>query len=129
MTPIRVSVVIASRGRPDALRLCLTALSQSRHPAFEVVVVTDAEGQAALASWGDRIRLRRCDEANIGRARNIGIETAAGEVVAFLDDDALPEERPVFVPIERVAQSRDSADDRHCRRFEIGLGHLGGEST
>lgn len=91
MTPIRVSVVIASRGRPDALRLCLTALSQSRHPAFEVVVVTDAEGQAALASWGNRIRVRHCDEANIGRARNIGIEAAAGEVVAFLDDDALPE--------------------------------------
>ena len=41
------------------------------------------------------------------------------------DDDALPEERPVFVPIERVAQSRDSADDRHRRRFEICLGHLG----
>ena len=91
MTALRVSVVIVSRGRPDALRLCLTALAQSRHPCFEVIVVTDAEGEAALAPWGDRIRLRRCDEANISLARNIGIEAAAGEVVAFLDDDALPE--------------------------------------
>ncbi|WP_282024100.1 glycosyltransferase family 2 protein [Limimaricola cinnabarinus] len=91
MTPIRASVVIVSRDRPGALGLCLTALAQSRHANFEVVVVTDAEGEAALAPWGDRIRIRRCEEANIGLARNIGIEAAAGEVIVFLDDDALPE--------------------------------------
>ncbi len=43
-----VSVVIVSRGRPEALRRCLLAVSQLRHDPFEVVVVADAAGRAAL---------------------------------------------------------------------------------
>ncbi|MGR3463909.1 glycosyltransferase family 2 protein [Limimaricola sp.] len=121
MTPIRVSVVIVSRGRPGALRLCLTALAQSRHPAFEVIVVTDAEGEAALASWGDRIRVRRCDEANIGRARNIGIEAAAGAIVAFLDDDALPEPGWLATLTAPFADEDVAAAGGYVR----GPGHLG----
>jgi hypothetical protein len=41
--------------------------------------------------WSDRIRTVRCDEANISVARNAGIAAAAGEIVAFIDDDAVPE--------------------------------------
>ncbi|WP_370161233.1 glycosyltransferase family 2 protein [Limimaricola soesokkakensis] len=121
MTPGRVSVVIASRGRASALRLCLTALAQNRHPAYEVIVVTDAEGEVTLAPWGDRIRVRRCDEANISLARNIGIEAAAGEVVAFLDDDALPE------PGWLAALTSPFADETVAAAggFVRGPGHLG----
>ncbi|APX22456.1 MAG: glycosyl transferase [Rhodobacteraceae bacterium] len=88
-----VSVVIVSRGRPDALRLCLTGVAQLDHPVFEVIVVACPQGAAVVAdrSDADRIKLVPFDEPNISAARNLGIAQAAGEVVAFLDDDAVPE--------------------------------------
>jgi GT2 family glycosyltransferase len=91
--PLQVSVVVVSRGRPAALRRCLMALRLQDHPAFEVVVVADAPGRAAVTDAGfeGQVRLVGYEEPNVSRARNIGIAAAAGEIVAFLDDDAVPE--------------------------------------
>ena len=47
MTP-SVSVVIVSHGRPDALALCLTGVGQLDYPNFEIVVVADSTGVAAV---------------------------------------------------------------------------------
>jgi len=91
--PIAASVIIVSRGRPAALTRCLTAVSQLHYPLFEVVVVADPVGLQAVerAGWSGRIKTAACDVANIAVARNIGISQAAGAVVAFIDDDAVPE--------------------------------------
>lgn len=88
-----VSVVVVSRGRPDDLALCLTALGQVRYHPFEVIVVADGPGRRAAAGHplGDRLKILACDDANISLARNIGISEAAGEIVAFIDDDAIAE--------------------------------------
>ncbi|MDE3028996.1 MAG: glycosyltransferase family 2 protein, partial [Paracoccaceae bacterium] len=90
MTAIPVSIVVASRHRAEALRRCLTGISQLDHPNFEVIVVADP---AALATLGATDAYKTCvyDEANISAARNLGLGQAAGEVVAFIDDDAVPE--------------------------------------
>ncbi|MBY6003805.1 glycosyltransferase family 2 protein [Salipiger bermudensis] len=93
MGALPVSVVIVSRGRPGALSLCLTGVAQLDYPAYEVIVVACPEGTATVAARADadRIKLVAFDEPNISAARNLGIAEAAGEVVAFLDDDAVPE--------------------------------------
>ena len=91
MTLPPVSVVVVSQGRPQALTRCLTGLSQLVYPTFEIIVVTNREGQTALAPWSGRIKLVRYDEENISAARNLGIRQAAGDIVAFIDDDAVPE--------------------------------------
>ena len=93
MGVLPVSVVIVSRGRPGALSLCLTGVAQLDYPAFEVIVVACPEGAAAVAARpdADRIKLVAFDAPNISAARNLGIAAAAGEVIAFLDDDAVPE--------------------------------------
>ncbi|HBS48828.1 MAG TPA: glycosyl transferase [Rhodobacteraceae bacterium] len=90
---LTVSVVIVSRERPAALRRCLTALAQQFFHPFEVVVVTDRAGREAVASLpsASKARLVAFDEANISEARNLGIGASAGEIVAFIDDDAVPE--------------------------------------
>lgn len=93
MTDLPVSIVIVSRGRPDALKRCLMGVSQLQYPVFEVVVVADPLGIKSAQSllFADDLKLLPFDEANISAARNLGLTHAAGEVVAFIDDDAVPE--------------------------------------
>ncbi|GGD22645.1 glycosyltransferase family 2 protein [Sinisalibacter lacisalsi] len=88
-----VSVVIVSRGRPKLLIRCLTGVGQLCHPAFEVVVVADPAGVAAVEAkgWQSRVKLVAFDAPNISAARNAGIVASSGEIVAFIDDDAVPE--------------------------------------
>lgn len=95
MTRPSVSVVIVSRHRAEALILCLTAVARLSYPRFEVVVVADPDGLRAMDAlpFIDRIKTVAFDEANISAARNRGIAQAAGDIVAFLDDDAVPETR------------------------------------
>ncbi|WP_135467378.1 glycosyltransferase [Crenalkalicoccus roseus] len=93
MSPPRISVVINTCDRAAHLREALRGLRTLRYPAFEVVVVngpsTD-ETAAVLEEWAPGIKRADCPELNLSVSRNIGIAAAAGEIVAFLDDDAVP---------------------------------------
>ncbi|MEZ5886897.1 MAG: glycosyltransferase family 2 protein [Paracoccaceae bacterium] len=84
-----VSLIIVSRHRPDCLHRCLSAVSLLDHPAFEVLVVADPASLEIAARFP--VRTISFDAPNISAARNAGIAAAAGEVVAFIDDDAVPE--------------------------------------
>lgn len=88
-----VSVVVVSRGRPEGLRRCLIGLSQQRYARFEVVIVTDGEGRLMLRAMPQaaHVKIVAFDEPNISAARNLGIAHCDGDVVAFIDDDAVPE--------------------------------------
>ncbi|SDI76860.1 glycosyltransferase family 2 protein [Lutimaribacter saemankumensis] len=95
MTLTRASVVIVSRGRPETLALCLAGVARLRNAEYEVIVVADSKGiEAAQAlPFSTHLKLVRFDRANISEARNLGVAEAAGDVVAFIDDDAVPEPR------------------------------------
>jgi GT2 family glycosyltransferase len=88
----RFSVIVASRDRPKSLLRTLRAIRQLDYPEFEVVVVGDSAAEAALneAGW-DWVTFIAFDEPNLSAARNVGVLAAAGEVLAFIDDDAVPE--------------------------------------
>jgi GT2 family glycosyltransferase len=91
--PTPISVVIASHGRPGHLRRCLTALRFQSYPRFEVVVVADEAGLSALRDHCALpfLKTARFNEENLSRARNIGVAQASGDIVAFIDDDAVAE--------------------------------------
>jgi len=90
---MRVSVVINTYNRGKSLRDTLKALRYQTHVAFEVVVVkgpcTD-DTDAVLREF-DGVRVAECPEVHLSKSRNIGIVEASGDVVAFIDDDAIPE--------------------------------------
>lgn len=93
MTAVTVSVIIVSQQRPDFLVRCLQSVSQLLYRHFEIIVVADAEGIAAVQALPipDRLQVIRFDEPNLSLGRNVGLMRAAGEVVAFIDDDAVAE--------------------------------------
>ena len=85
-----VSLVIVSRGRAAALRRLLSSLEFQTHPTFEVVIVSD---QPDLSGYPfcERVRHQHFDTPNISAARNIGVSMARCDLVAFCDDDAVPD--------------------------------------
>jgi GT2 family glycosyltransferase/glycosyltransferase involved in cell wall biosynthesis len=97
---LRVSVVVPTHNRKEKLMACLDALArQSILPQeFEVVVVddgsTDGTGEAVRSrDFPFAIRYCRQEGGGPGTARNLGIEQAAGELVLFIGDDILADER------------------------------------
>lgn len=93
MNDLPVSVVVVSRGRPDALTRCLMGVSQVQYEPFEIIVVADPAGIAAATAmeFSNHLKLLPFDKPNISAARNLGLSHAAGEIIAFIDDDAVPE--------------------------------------
>lgn len=89
-----VSIIVNTDGRAAGLAITLASLRYLRYPAFEVVVVTGPTSDDTpliLNSWRSTIKIGHCPERNLSRSRNIGIELSSGQIIAFLDDDAVPE--------------------------------------
>ncbi len=95
---IEVSVVIPTCGRADLLHGTLDGLLRQRiDPArLEILVVADGGDPGTLelvrgmaASSPVRLEALAQDRQGQGRARNRGIERAAGRIVLMLDDDIL----------------------------------------
>lgn len=93
MGDLPVSLVIVSRNRPRWLGRCLLAVGQLDYPVFEVIVVACPLGCAVAraAHLPVDLSVTGFDEANVSKARNIGISKARGDIIAFIDDDAVPE--------------------------------------
>ncbi len=92
-----VSVVIPTYNRPRQLRDCLEALSLQDFPAdaFEVIVVDDGGAitlDEVLAPFRQRLEIGLLHQVHRGcaSARQLGIDHAAGEYLAFTDDDCCP---------------------------------------
>src|SRR5918999_2665134 len=91
-----VTVVVATRDRPQSLARCLRALTALTYARFEVVVVDNAPStRETLAvvqqqSGQDaRVRYVRELRPGVSCARNRGLGEARGELVAFTDDDGV----------------------------------------
>lgn len=95
-TALQFSVVIPSWRRPAELRRCLTALEARERRASEVLVVVrseDAETRAAVeqAPAGLGARPVTVEIPGLVAALEAGWRAAQGDIVAFTDDDALPD--------------------------------------
>ena len=97
-TPRRsATVVVPYYQAPEALALTLAALEGQTYPRdlFEVVVVDDGSNPPLPPVSDSPLAVRVVHQPDLGfglaRARNTGARVAAGEILAFLDCDMMPE--------------------------------------
>lgn len=92
-----VTVIIPTYQRPDVLPSCLDAIERQTHAPLEVIVVDQSpdsrtrECVLARSPEGFSYRYLHSDVAGVSLARNLGLRQAKGSVIAFTEDDAVPE--------------------------------------
>jgi glycosyltransferase involved in cell wall biosynthesis len=92
---IELSVLIASHNRKELLQRCLDSLAAQTQPAsFEVIVADDGsdDGTAEMVDGLQmpyRLRALRLAKGGKSATLNAAIDTAAGDVCVFLDDDVI----------------------------------------
>lgn len=91
----RVTIVIAAQRRPECLQLVFDAIAKFDGPPLEVIVVANGDFDPEVVKVAKLAGARVITESRRGlnRARNIGARAASGSIVAFLDDDGLPDSR------------------------------------
>src|SRR3954454_13035456 len=93
-----LTAIVPTHDRPTVLEDCLaTLIDQEIDPDGLEVVVVDDGSQSDIGALVARVALRspiavRCERqplSGLNAARNRGVDSARGEVLAFLDDDTL----------------------------------------
>ncbi len=88
----RISVVVCSYNGADTLRDCCAALLKLDYPDYEVIIVDDGSTDDTSAIAGEYgFRLIRTQNDGLSAARNLGLQAATGELVAYSDADAYPD--------------------------------------
>ena len=127
MTPA-ISIVIPTFDRGDVLLDTVRALFALRDRADEVLIIDQTPQPPAsvakqLQNWekAGAVRWLRLDRPSIPRAMNVGLQSAASEIVLFLDDDIVP--GPRLVAAHRAAQPITLVLGRRLLRLRPGYPH------
>ena len=107
-TEMTVSVVICTRLRSAALRDCLCAIAKLKRLPDQLIVVDNSSGDEETQNLAREFSATYLVEPSMGvsRARNRGLSASNSEVVAYLDDDALPEAHWLELITEPFANPR-----------------------
>ena len=89
---IKVSVIVPTMNRQEAVLRCVDSVLDSEFSNFEVIVVDNASDEGVcddLKRYKDKNLHIICSDKNLGAGggRNLGAAKAKGEYLLFLDDD------------------------------------------
>jgi len=92
-----ISIVICTVDRSTSLQKTIESLNHINYRHFEVIVVDSSSNNKTTEMINVikqdlefTLKLFLCNVKNISISRNIGIKNASGNIIAFLDDDAIP---------------------------------------
>jgi glycosyltransferase involved in cell wall biosynthesis len=136
---VTVSALICVRDGEAYMAEAIESVLGQTVAASEIIVVEDSstDGSADVArSYGAPVRLIQPEPRGLGAARNVAVEAASEELVAFLDSDDLWEPNKLELQLEAFArdpgldfvftQAREFASERDAERFEVRTGAMPG---
>src|SRR5437588_5362550 len=93
MVDLTVSIIIITYNRPFLLKHCLERVLAQSYAPKEIIVVdssTNDESERVVAQYPEVIHVRLYGQRNnMPQARNEGIAVSSGDIIAFIDDDAM----------------------------------------
>jgi len=92
-----ISVVVCSYNGSSTIRECLEGLSKLSYPKFEVIIVNDGSSDSTLQICEEYLtkhnfKLISTENMGLSNARNTGINASSANIIAFIDDDAYPDQ-------------------------------------
>jgi GT2 family glycosyltransferase len=122
-----ISVVILTRDRQALLEQTLTALGKQSYALREVIVADNANGGSVPIAQAHAARVVHAPGLSLGAARQAAVDGAVGEIVAFTDDDCLPDRQWLC----RIVHSLRDHPDWHGvqGRTEAARGPLGSHAV
>jgi cellulose synthase/poly-beta-1,6-N-acetylglucosamine synthase-like glycosyltransferase len=94
---MKISILIPTYHNPRKLERCLAALEKQKHLPDEVVVMYekgDEETEEVVKDYNGDLKLISLQLANMehmSSTMNAGISKAKGDIIAFLDEDVMPQ--------------------------------------
>jgi O-antigen biosynthesis protein len=108
---LTVTVVICTRNRPGYLKECLRGISRLDPRPDQVLVVDNTQGNKETEDVTREFGARYTSEPvqGLSRSRNRGLAECDTDIVAFLDDDAIPAPDWLGILMEPFGDERTAA--------------------
>lgn len=113
---LNVSIIIPTYNRIDDLKECLSSIFLQIYLPSEIIIVDDSTSEiveefinAQKDEWVSKkvelTYIRNIHGKALTKARNIGIDAASGDIICFLDDDVILNDRYIFEIVSYFMQN------------------------
>ena len=103
----KVSVVVCTYNGSKTLDGCLRSLERLNYPDYEVILVDDGSKDSVpeIAARYPYIRYHRQQNRGLSVARNVGMDLARGEVIAYTDDDCFADPDWLYYLVAKLLET------------------------
>jgi len=103
----KVSVVVCTYNGSKTLDGCLRSLEALSYPDYEVILVNDGSTDSVpqIAARYPYVRYHAQPNRGLSVARNVGLELAEGEIVAYTDDDCFADPDWLYFLVAKLLET------------------------
>ena len=107
----KVSVIVCSYNGGRTLEACLTSLQQLDYPDYETILVDDGstDDTPRIARLFPGVKTIHQENLGLSAARNVGLQAATGEVIAYTDSDCVADPDWLYYLVGILEQGRYAA--------------------